>query len=38
MDEINIRNELAKTLADEPNNFDKILKLSNSLASNTLLY
>lgn len=33
MNEINIREELAKTVADDPNNIDKILKLSHKLAS-----
>ena len=33
MDENTIRAELAKTLADDPQNFDKILKLSHSLVS-----
>jgi len=33
MDEKNIREELAETLANDPQNFDKILKLSHSLVS-----
>ncbi|MFA6400341.1 MAG: ATP-binding protein [Salinivirgaceae bacterium] len=33
MDEKNIREELAKTLAEDPQNFDRILKLSHSLVS-----
>jgi len=32
MDEINIREELAKTVAEDPENIDKILKLSHNLA------
>lgn len=33
MKEIQIREELAKTVAEDPNNIDKILKLSHELAS-----
>ena len=33
MDEIKIREKLAKTIAEDPNNIDKILKLSHELAS-----
>lgn len=33
MDEKSIREELAKTLAEDPQNFDRILKLSHSLVS-----
>jgi signal transduction histidine kinase len=33
MDEISIRKKLAKTLAEDPNNFDMILKLSHALMS-----
>jgi len=33
MDEKNIREELAKTLAEDPQNIDRILTLSHSLAS-----
>lgn len=32
MNEINIREELAKTVAEEPDNIDKILKISHNLA------
>ncbi len=32
MDEKKIRNELAKTLADDPDNYSKILELSTKLA------
>ena len=33
MDEKNIREELAKTLAEDSNNYSKILELSSKLAS-----
>lgn len=33
MNEIDLRRELAKTVAEDPNNIDKILKLSHELAS-----
>lgn len=33
IDEKNIREELAETLANDPQNFDRILKLSHSLVS-----
>lgn len=33
MDETKIRAELAETVANDPNNIDKILKLSHQLAS-----
>lgn len=33
MDETKIRAELAETVAKDPNNIDKILKLSHELAS-----
>lgn len=33
MDETKIRTKLAETVANEPNNIDKILKLSHQLAS-----
>lgn len=33
MDEINVREELAKILAEDPNNYSKILEFSSKLAS-----
>src|SRR5690606_40993540 len=33
MDEIKVRSELAKVLANDPSNYDKILELSSKLAS-----
>ncbi len=33
MKEIQIREELSRTVAEDPNNIDKILKLSHELAS-----